>query len=72
MILGDAAALILKTCVKKITKIYSRQGEASKMFRDTVVPIQCQAMLISHIELHILPKVSKTVGILAKTIKIII
>jgi len=26
-------------------------------------------MLISHFELHILPKVSKTVGILAKTLK---
>jgi hypothetical protein len=35
VILGDAAALILKICVKKITKIYSRQGAASKMFRDT-------------------------------------
>jgi len=31
----DAAALILKICVKKFTKIYSRQGAASKMFRDT-------------------------------------
>jgi hypothetical protein len=35
LILGDAAALILKICVKKITKIYSGQGAASKMFRDT-------------------------------------
>jgi len=35
MILGDAAALILKICMKKIKKIYSRQGVASKMFRDT-------------------------------------
>ena len=35
MILGDAAALILKICVKKITKIYSGQGAALNMFRDT-------------------------------------
>jgi hypothetical protein len=35
VILGDAEALILKICVKKIIKIYSRQGAASKMFRDT-------------------------------------
>jgi hypothetical protein len=35
VILGDAAALILKICVKKFTKIYSRQGAASKMFHDT-------------------------------------
>ena len=31
--------------------------------------IQCQAMLIYHLVLQILPKVSKTVGILAKTLK---
>jgi len=35
----------------------------------TQAPIQCQDMLNSHFELHILPKVSKTVGILAKTHK---
>jgi hypothetical protein len=35
VILGDGVALILKIYVKKITKIYSRQGAASKMFRDT-------------------------------------
>jgi hypothetical protein len=35
VILGDAAALILKICVEKITKYYSQQGAASKMFRDT-------------------------------------
>jgi hypothetical protein len=35
VILGDAAALILKICMNKITKIYSRQGAASKMFIDT-------------------------------------
>jgi hypothetical protein len=35
VILGDAAAMILKICLKKITKIYSRQGATSKMFRDT-------------------------------------
>jgi len=54
------------------TKFYLRQGAASKMFRDTSATMhtmQCQAMLISHFELHILPKVSKTVGILAKTLK---
>jgi hypothetical protein len=34
-----------------------------------LAPIQFQAMLIYHFELHILPKVSKTVGILAKTHK---
>jgi hypothetical protein len=34
MILRDAAALILKICAKKITKIYSQQGAASKVFRD--------------------------------------
>ena len=35
MLLGDKTALTLKMCVNKITKIYLRQGEASKMFRDT-------------------------------------
>jgi hypothetical protein len=35
----------------------------------TLPPIQCQAILISHFELQILLKVSKTVGILAKTPK---
>jgi len=35
VILGDAAALILKICVQKVKKMYSRQGAASKMFRDT-------------------------------------
>jgi hypothetical protein len=35
MIQGDAAALILKIWVKKITKIYALQGAASKMFCDT-------------------------------------
>jgi len=56
VILGDAAALILKICMKKFQK-----------FSATLAPIQFQAMLISQFELHILPKVSKTVGILAKT-----
>jgi hypothetical protein len=28
-------SLILKICMKKITKNYSRQGAASKIFRDT-------------------------------------
>jgi hypothetical protein len=67
VILGDGAMLTLKICVEKITKIYSRQGAASKMFRDTCANIQFPVMLISHFELHILPKVTKTVGILAKT-----
>jgi len=35
LILGDAAALILKICIKNFTKIYSRQGAASKIIRDT-------------------------------------
>jgi len=35
LFLGDAAALILKISVKTFTKIYSLQGAASKMFRDT-------------------------------------
>jgi len=35
VILGDAAALISENMREKITKIYSRQGAASKMFRDT-------------------------------------
>jgi hypothetical protein len=34
VILKDTAALILIRCVKQITKIYSRQGAASKMFRE--------------------------------------
>jgi hypothetical protein len=35
VILGDAAALILKMSVQNITKIHLRQGATSKMFRDT-------------------------------------
>jgi hypothetical protein len=34
VILRDTAALILEICAKKITKDYSRQGAASKMFLD--------------------------------------
>ena len=49
--------LILKICMKTIMKINSWQG---------TVPIQGQAILISDFELHILSKVSKTVGILAQ------
>jgi len=44
--LGDAAALILKICVKNIAKIYSRQGAASKISA-TLVPIQVFALSIS-------------------------
>jgi hypothetical protein len=53
--------------VKKITKIYSRQGAASKMFRDSSA--NSMSSNTSHFELHILQKVFKTVGILAKTPK---
>jgi hypothetical protein len=35
VILVSDSALILKICVKKITKIYSQQGAGSKLFRDT-------------------------------------
>jgi hypothetical protein len=35
-------------------------------FSATVAPMQFQAMLISLFQLYIFPKVSKTVGILAK------
>jgi hypothetical protein len=69
MILKDAAVLILKICAKKITNIYSRQGTASKMFRDGGANSISKAMLISHFQLHIIPKVSKTCGIVAKTLK---
>jgi hypothetical protein len=31
---GDTAALVLKICVKNITKFNSRHGAASKMFHD--------------------------------------
>jgi hypothetical protein len=47
VILGDVAALILKICLKKITKIDSRQGAASKMFRDTSANSSFIALLIS-------------------------
>ena len=36
---------------------------------ETLAPIQCQAVLIYHFELQILPKVSKSIGILVKTLK---
>jgi len=52
VILKEAATLILKICVEKITKIYSRQGAASKMFDDGGAKCKCQAMLISLFELH--------------------
>jgi hypothetical protein len=68
VILGDGAALILKICVEKLQKFIRGRAQREKCSA-TLAPIQCQAMLISHFELHVLPKVSKTVGILAKTHK---
>jgi hypothetical protein len=68
VILGDGAALILKMCVKKLQNFIRGRAQRQKCFA-TLTPIQCQTMLISHFELHILFKVSKTVGILAKTHK---
>jgi hypothetical protein len=65
VILGDAAALILKTCVKKLQK-FIRGRVQRQNFSATLAPIQCQALLISHFDLQILLKVSKTIGILAK------
>jgi hypothetical protein len=62
------AALILKICVKNITKFIRGRAQREKCSA-TLAPIQCLAMLISHFELHILPKFTKTVGILAKTHK---
>jgi len=68
VILGDAAALILKIRLKKLQKFIRGRAHRQKCSA-TLAPIQCQAMLIYHFELHILPKVSKTVAILAKTLK---
>jgi len=52
---------------EKNYQIFSRQGAAvSKIFRDTSTTSMSKAILIFHFELHILPKVSKTVVILAK------
>jgi hypothetical protein len=53
---------------ENVSKIYSRQGATSKC-SVTLALIQFQAMLISHFELHILPKATKTVAILANTHK---
>jgi hypothetical protein len=47
---------------KKLQKFIRARAHRQKCS----APIQCQAMLISHFELHILPKSSKTVSILAK------
>jgi hypothetical protein len=52
----------------KITKIYSRRGAASNMFRDTSAN-SMSSHTFSHFELHILPNISKTVCIPAKTPK---
>jgi hypothetical protein len=62
VIIGDGAALIMKICVKKLQKFIRGRAQCQKCSA-TLAPIQSQAMLISHFELHILPKVSKTVGI---------
>jgi hypothetical protein len=40
------------------------------MFRDTSANSMSKALLISHFELHMLPKVSKTGGILTITHKL--
>jgi hypothetical protein len=60
---------IAENMLEKVTKIYSWQGAASKMFRDSGANSMARAMLISYFDLHILPKVSKTGVILAKTHK---
>jgi hypothetical protein len=64
----DAAAPILKICLKKVQK-FSRGRAQRQKCSATLAPIQCQAIIISHFDLHILPKVSKTVVLLAKTHK---
>jgi hypothetical protein len=69
VILGDGAALILKICVKKLQKFIRGRLQRQKCY-STLAPNHCQAMLISHFELHLLPKVTKTVSILAKKLKI--
>jgi len=65
--LRDAAALILKICLKKLQKFIRGRALRQKCSA-TLAPIQFQALLIPHFELLILPKVYKTVGILAKTL----
>jgi hypothetical protein len=66
VILGDGAALILKIFVKKLQKFIRGRAQRQKCSL-TLAPIQSQATLISQFEMHILPKVPKTDGILAKT-----
>jgi predicted ATP-grasp superfamily ATP-dependent carboligase len=68
VILRDAAALILKICVEILQKFIRGRAQHQKCSA-TLVPNQSQAMRISHFEQHILPKVSKTVDVLAKTHK---
>jgi hypothetical protein len=54
---------------KKLQKfIHGIRAHRQKCF-ETLAPIQVLAMLIYHFELQILPKVFKTVGILAITHK---
>ena len=47
VILGDAAVLILKICMNKFRKIYSRQGAWRQKCYATLAPIQVIALLIS-------------------------
>jgi len=54
--------------MKKFQKFIRGRAQRQKCSA-TLAPIQCQAMLIYHFELHILPKVSKTIGLLAITHK---
>ena len=53
---------------KHYKNLFAAGGRAQRQkYSATLAPIQCQAILISHFELHILPNVSKTVAILAKS-----
>jgi hypothetical protein len=63
LILIDTLTPILKEETQKIF----HGGEQRQKFSGTVAPNQCQAMLITCLEVHTLLKVSKTGGILAKT-----
>jgi hypothetical protein len=55
-------------CAKNYNNFIRGRAQLQKC-STTLAPIQFQAILISHFELHILPKVSKPVGLLAKTLK---
>jgi hypothetical protein len=64
VILRDAAALIVKICVKKIIHGRAQRQKCSV----TDAPMQYLAILISHFVMHILPK---TGDLLAKTYEIV-